>query len=568
MFSRTRFNSALQVPTRLVAATAMLCLITEATYAAPPLPDSGSLLQQNQQPKPPNPATNSTGLKLEQPASSNLPHTAPFMISHIEISGNTRFDSTTLHTLVADLEGQEHTLNQLNAAVDRISEYYHAHGYPLARAYVPAQTLKDGLVKIFIIEARYGAVHLNNTSLVDNSLIESTLSALHSQDFVEQSRLDRTLLLLSDMPGLISGATLEPGQSVGTSDLNVETQPSAPYSTNTSVDNYGNAATGRARVNGTFNWVDPFHHADVLSASVTSAGNNLNSGSLSYETLVSGQGVRIGAMGTDLYYRLAGDLAALKGHGRAQTDSLWLRYPWVRSVDVNINSQLQVEYKNLQDDIDTTGLNTNRHLDVAELMFSGDIRNSYLAGAQTTFSASLRSGEDKFDNSAAQALDQKSAQTEGNFVKINANVSYLQNFTASTAVYLALSTQWSNHNLDSSEKMVAGGAYSVRAYDMGALSGDTGGLSSLELRQNLFNWQGGTWQAVAFTDNQYVRINRNQWVAGTNGAHLNGAGLGLTWASDNGWHFKIYTAAPTGSVPELLKINKSVRAWAEIGVWF
>ena len=153
-------------------------------------------------------------------------------------------------------------------------------------------------------------------------------------------------------------------------------------------------------------------------------------------------------------------------------------------------------------------------------------------------------------------------------MKINANVSYLQNFTASTAVYLALSTQWSNHNLDSSEKMVAGGAYSVRAYDMGALSGDTGGLSSLELRQNLFNWQGGTWQAVAFTDNQYVRINRNQWVAGTNGAHLNGAGLGLTWASDNGWHFKIYTAAPTGSVPELLKINKSVRAWAEIGVWF
>ena len=568
MFPRTRFNSALQAPVRLIAAAAMLCLITEATRAAPPIPDAGSLLQQNQPPKPSMPANNSTGLKLEQPAGSNLPQSAPFMISHIDISGNTLFETAVLHALVIDLEGQEHTLNQLNAAVDRISDYYHAHGYPLSRAYVPAQTLTDGLVKIVVIEARYGEVHSNNTSLVDNSLVESTLSGLQGQDFVEQSKLDRTLLLLSDMPGLISGATLEPGQAVGTSDLNVETQPTAPYAANTSIDNYGNAATGRARLNGTVNWIDPLHHADILSASVTSAGSNLNSGSLSYETLVSGQGVRIGAMGTDLYYRLAGELAALKGRGRAQTDSLWLRYPWVRSVDVNVNTQVELEHKNLQDDIDSTGISTRRHLDVAEFLISGGTRTSFLAGAQTTFSLSLRSGVDQFDNAAAQALDQKSAQAEGSFMKLNTNLNHLQNFSTDTALYVALSTQSSNHNLDSSEKMVAGGAYSVRAYDMGALSGDTGGLSSLELRENLADWQGGIWQAVAFADNQYVKINHGPWVAGSNSAHLHGAGLGLNWASDNGWHFKLFAAAPTGSVPELLKVNKKVRAWAELGAWF
>lgn len=567
MFPRTRFNAALQVP-RLIATAAMLCLVTQASSAAPPIPDSGSLLQQNQPPKPSMPANNSTGLKLEQPESSTLPQSAPFMINHIEISGNTLFDTAILHALVIDLEGQEHTLSQLNAAVDRLSEFYHTHGYPLSRAYVPAQTLNDGLVKVIVIEARYGEVHLNNASLVDNSLIESTLSALHGQDFVEQTTLDRTLLLLSDMPGVISGATLEPGQAVGTSDLTVETQPTAPYSATSSIDNNGNAATGRARINGTVNWIDPFHHADIFSASLTSAGHNMNSGSLSYETLVSGQGLRIGAMGTDLYYRLAGELAALKGHGRAQTDSLWLRYPWIRSVDVNLNSQFQLEYKNLQDDIDSTGLRTNRHLDVAELMLSGDTRSSVLAGAQTTFSTTLRFGLDKFDDSAAQALDQKSAQAEGSFVKFNAHINHLQNLTPDTAVYLALSAQWSNHNLDSSEKMVAGGAYSVRAYDMGALSGDTGALATLELRENLVDWLGGSWQAVAFTDNQAVRINRSPWVAGTNGAHLHGAGLGLNWANSTGWHFKVYAAAPTGSVPELLKVNKKVRAWAEIGAWF
>ena len=516
----------------------------------------------------PAPANSGTGLILEQPRNSNLPQSAPFMITRIDISGNTLFDSATLHGLVSDMEGQEHTLNELNSAVDRISDFYHSHGYPLARAYVPAQTLQDGVVKIFVIEARYGEIHLNNSSLVDDDVIQSTLSALRAQDFVEQTRLDRTLLLLSDMPGLVSSATLEPGQNVGTSDLTIETQATPPLSANGTIDNYGNQYTGRARLTGTLNWIAPLHQADVLSLNLLTAGRNMNSGSLTYETLISGQGTRLGGTASDLSYRLGDGLSALQGHGTAQTASLWLHYPWQRSVDMNVNAQLQLDYKNLKDDIDSTGIYTNRHLDVAQFMLSGDARSNVLAGAQTSFSVLLRAGEETFDNAAAQALDEKSAHAEGGFVKFNVNFSRLQNFSQDTSMYMSLSTQWANGNLDSSEKMVAGGAYSVRAYDMGALSGDLGVLHSLELRENLFEIMGGPLQAALFTDNQYVKINADPWVAGTNGAHLHGAGLGFNWANDSGWHVRLYGAAPTGSVPELLKIKKSVRTWAEIGAWF
>ena len=558
---------------RALAMTVMLSVYwtIQVCQAAPTVPDSGSLLQQNQQSRPVPVPNNDTGLKIEKPAASDLPSSAPFRIDRIEISGNTLFGNETLHALVADLEGGEHTLGQLNDAVNKISDFYHARGYPLARAYVPAQTLQNGVVKIVVIEARYGEIHLDNSSLVQDSVLEATLHALHAGDTVEQTRLDRTLLLLSDIPGLNSSATLEPGQSVGTSDLVVQATATPEWNGNALLDNYGNAYTGRARLSGTLNWIDPLQHGDVASANLLSAGRDMDSASLTYETLVSGQGTRVGAMTSFLHYRLGLSLDKLEGHGTAGTGSLWLKYPWNRSMDVNVTTQLQLDYKNLKDEIDSTGIKTDRHSDAISLSLNGDVNSNVLAGAQTLWSVSWKGGEVNFDNAAAQALDQTSANVEGGFFKLNANYSRLQNFTQDTALYLAMSVQLTNGNLDSSEKMPVGGTYSVRAYDMGVLSGDSGLLRTVELRQMLGNWLGGPWQAIAFVDSQHIRINQNPWSTSSgsaNSAGLMGAGLGLGWANDSGWHMKISAAAPAGSVPQLLNTKKSVRLWAELGVFF
>jgi hemolysin activation/secretion protein len=132
-----------------------------------------------------------------------------------------------------------------------------------------------------------------------------------------------------------------------------------------------------------------------------------------------------------------------------------------------------------------------------------------------------------------------------------------------------LSAQWSNSNLDSAEKMVAGGAYTVRAYDMGAVSGDSGVLGNVELRQSMGDLGGfGQWQAVAFVDSEHVTVNQITWVTGVNGANLTGTGVGLNWSNNSGWHAKIYAATPVGSVPVLITDGKKTHGWAEIGAWF
>jgi hemolysin activation/secretion protein len=135
-------------------------------------------------------------------------------------------------------------------------------------------------------------------------------------------------------------------------------------------------------------------------------------------------------------------------------------------------------------------------------------------------------------------------------------------------VYVTIAGQWSNANLDPAEKMVAGGAYTVRAYDMGALSGDSGVLVSAEFRHELGELWRGPLQIVAFADTEHVTINHTVWAAGPNAATLNGAGLGLNWSWPGKWNAKAYVAVPLGPAPVLIGSNNSARIWLSLNKGF
>ena len=265
-------------------------------------PGAGTILQDIKPLEPPPPSPAQPGLTLPETPEANVPPTAPFPVKAIKISGNTAFDTATLHALLASAEGKELTLPELNAFVSRITDYYHAHGYPLARAIIPAQTIREGVVAIEVIEARYGKIILDNHSRVSDALLESTLSPLKSGQPIEQRQLDRALLLLSDIPGVVQSATLKPGEATGTSDLFVQGAPGPATAGVVTVDNDGNRYTGRARGSAEVALYDPLHHGDVLDANVLSSGKDMDYGRLSYDFLLNGEGTHVGGSYSALHY--------------------------------------------------------------------------------------------------------------------------------------------------------------------------------------------------------------------------------------------------------------------------
>jgi hemolysin activation/secretion protein len=469
-----------------------------------------------------------------------------------------------LHALVADAEGQNLTLAQLNKVASRITDYYHAHGFQLVRAIIPAQTIDKGVVHFQIVLADYGKISLDNQSRVKDSLLKATLAPLQSGQVIGQVELDHSLLLLSDIPSVTVTAVLKPGEAVGSSDLLVNASPGPVVSGNVALDNYGNRYTGRARLGGTVNFINPLHHGDVLSLSGLSSGADLNYGRFSYETLVNGQGSRVGGALSALDYTLGAPLVALNAHGTAQTQSFWLRHPLVRSRDVNVYAQIQYDGLQLRDHIDAAAIRTDRSLRSGTLSLNGDARDAFLTGGINIWNLGLTAGHLGFDDASAQLNDAATARTQGGYSKWNAGIVHLENLGPKDGLYLAASGQWAISNLDASQKMIVGGPYTVRAYDTGALSGDSGYLLSAEYRRDLGALWYGQWMAVAFADRAQVLVNRNTWTTGENRVALSGVGVGFNWAGPDQWNAKTYISIPVGPVPAQVERPGSVKVWLEV----
>lgn len=537
------------------------------TSLAQVYPGSGAILQQVQPSVPESAPNAQPGLTIQPQAAPAPADATPISVTHITVSGNTSFDTGTLHALVAKGEGRTLTLAQLSALAQTITDYYHAHGYPLARAYLPPQTIEHGTVQIAVLEARYGKVQVINHSRVTDGPIAAVLAPLRTGDLITQGPLDSRLLLLSDLPGVEPHATLSPGAAVGTADLAVRAEAGPFVTGNVTADDLGNRYTGRARLGANLDINSPLHRGDLLSANVLTSGKGLNYGRLAYQLPVSGSGTRLGVAYSALTYRLAGGLGNLEAHGTASVASAWLSQPFIRSSNVSITGHLQFNHKALDDRIDVAALINQRHSDSATFSLNATRRDEFGGGGIILASASFTPGRLSFDNTQAQTADASTLKTAGSYTRWNATLARLQTLTPHTRLYAGLSGQYSPNNLDPSEQFLLGGAYSLRGYEIGTLGGSSGYLATIELRHDLHLPLPGQWQGTLFADTGAVRRNAHP-VGPDNVAHISDVGLAFDWAGPDRWTGRVQVAIPVGATPTIAGERPSARVWVQLAKGF
>jgi hemolysin activation/secretion protein len=525
------------------------------------VPNSGELLQQTTRPMLPKPSSN-TGLTINEPAAQQLPASDPFLVRRIEISGNTLLASAELRSLVQPSEGKMLNLALLQDLAALITKRYQDHGYLLSRAYIPPQTLSDGSVRIAVLEARYGAVSVSNTSRVSDALLSSYLRPLEPGSPVVEDALQRSLLLLSDVPGAVVNATLAPGADPGTTDLQLSASLGAPDSGSFGLDNAGNRYTGRERLSAAVNVDDPLQRGDVLSLNAMTTGPDLSYGRVGYQALLeNGEGTTVGGGLSGLYYHLGNGLSDLHAHGTAEVETLTVLQPVIRSIAGNLFAQFAFDAKQLRDETDASDIHTDRHTDALTTTLAGDRRDSL---GISNMSMGLSLGHLGFDNEAAELANSSTARTGGTYAKYTLSLARLQALSESNSLYVAVNGQAADKNLDSSEQFFLGGPNSVRAYDVGTIGGAMGALATAELRHNLGVSSHGTWQTILFADSGVVRIYKNVFDTGDNSATLSGAGIGLNWAGGNGWTAALGVAKPIGAVSTLVGDAASSRVWLEL----
>lgn len=532
-------------------------------HAAPVPPDAGQTIRElKKQPEFNAPKVTTPLRSVDDAPKGSINNDVRIAVKAIHVSGSSAFAAGELEALVADLTGSEHTLAELNAGAARITAYYRERGYVVARAYLPAQEIKDGVVVISIMEGHIGKQHVSNQSRLSDERVNGYLSGIKSGDVLQAEPINRALLLLNHVTGVGGArATLQPGASVGTSDLAIELDPSAPYTANIELDNYGNRYTGEHRLGGELALNSPLKIGDQLTLRALTSDRNMTYARIAYQIPVGGSGFRLGAAYFDTSYRLGKEFATLQAHGTATSTSLFAVYPFIRSLDNNLAGTFTWEEKKLGDRTDVPFTTSDKSVQLVNFGLTGNHQDALGGAGMTSFDLALVSGRLSMDAGSLVA-DIASAKSNGAFTSLTYNVNRLQRLTDTNLLSIAFSGQQASKNLNSSEKFSLGGVSSVRAYPQGEGNGDQGWLVNLELRHNFAPMV----QGVMFYDTGSADVNRNQFAASANTRNISGAGVGAN-ANLADVQIKAYLAWRTGGgqpVSEPTTINRNQRLWLQV----
>ena len=519
----------------LSLAVAGLWLQTALSAQAQVVPDAGQILQQQAKPPAPPPQPGKT-LQVQTPATEVvLPGGSQVTLNALQFSGNSVIDSAKLQLLLADAPGQRFDMAGLRGLVDRVSAHYHQAGYLFARAYLPPQDLAAGVLRIEVLEGRYGQTRVQTEQPGWSDAAQAYFKRLAPDSVIEGAALERATLLLSDLPGVQSTPVMQPGTRTGTGDLVVALARGPAISGSIGADNQGNRYSGQHRVHGALDWNSPLRLGDKLSLRSMLSDEQLWLGSLAYSLALGSDGLLGSLSYAHTSYELGREFASLGATGTAKVGSAGLVYSLLRSNQANLKLSGQVQHKSLRDD--QLALHDRKTSVSVPLGLDFDRRDALGGGGLTFGSLSLTAGRLSMPEAQA-ALD--SNNTRGQFQKINLDLVRLQSLSSGFSAYGRFSGQWANKNLDSSERTSLGGASGVRAYPSGEATGDQGWLLQAELR-----WSQGAWEPYAFIDTGDVRINAKPAALMLhNRRELAGSGLGLRYQAKQ-WELNAAVAAQT-----------------------
>jgi hemolysin activation/secretion protein len=526
----------------------------------PPPPDAGQVLREMERPVAPRPHA-APILQLPEEREGQADEQIRFAVREARLEGGEALDKVDLKAELATLEGKEASLGDLRRKARQLTQMLRDAGYTLARVVVPAQEVRDGVVRFLALEGRLGRMSTDNQSAVNDSRLDATLRTQVPGDApLQTAPLDRALLLLSDLPG--AGAvvgTLAPGDRVGTSDLTVAVMPGKAWVGEVSADNYGNRYTGQNRISG---WIDansPAGLGDRLRANLTATDEALYYGRIAYDLPLGADGLRLGGALSRSTYQLGREFANLKAHGTADTASFYGSYPLLRSRSSNLTLGGNAEHRKLDDRIDSTSTVTDKSADVLTVSLDGDWQDTLLGEAVSRWRLASSSGRLSIETPSAKTLDAAGPQAAGRYDKWQASLMRLQSVTSTTRLYGSVQGQQAGKNLDSSEKFTLGGAYGVRAYPQGEGVGDDGLLANLELRQNLLPGL----EAKAFYDWGKVRVNHHNYTTAANAVTLSGYGVGLGWSA--GGFFANISVAWRDRQAAVSAPDEKQRGWLQLG---
>lgn len=162
------------------------------------------------------------------------------------------------------------TLGMLETVAEEITQYYRQRGFVLAKAFIPEQQVRDGIVTLTLLLGYLGDVKINNSERYTQATVDRIFyDVMHEP--VTTALMEEKLFYINDLPGLSAQGIFAPGVQVGDTLLNINVTREDRYNANVRLDNHGSDQTGEYRLYADFTINNPLKYGDRLQFALLGA---------------------------------------------------------------------------------------------------------------------------------------------------------------------------------------------------------------------------------------------------------------------------------------------------------
>ncbi|SMH30189.1 ShlB/FhaC/HecB family hemolysin secretion/activation protein [Azospirillum agricola] len=447
----------------------------------PPSLDPSRLEQRFE--RPPTPQSQP---ELEMPAPDKAPppkdaERITLTLNELQISGNSVYGTAELAELWRDRLGKPVTLADLYGLRDAITAKYRNDGYVLSQAIVPAQRIRNGIVRLEVVEGYVSDVLVQGEATDRLGLLRRMGEKIKASRPLRMADMERYVLLADDLPGVAVKTVLEASPDTpGASQLTL-TLERTPMDGLLMLDNRGTRSVGPMQLTGLVNVEDQLGLFERTTAQgiVTQQAREMR-------FLDLGQAVPVDAEGTLLQYGVRrswskpGDsVRPLELDNLTSSARIGLSHPFLRSRAETLRGDVGLTLHNSR----TMALGEKLSEDRLRVLTAGlsyDVSDGW--DGTNLVTVQLSKGLDILNATRSGSADLSRAGGRSDFRKITLTAQRNQKLDESNVLVLSGEAQYSPDELLSTQEFGVGGKYYGRAFDSSEISGDNGFSTRVELQ--------------------------------------------------------------------------------------
>ena len=378
------------------------------------------------------------------------------------------------------------TISMFEHIANTVTYFYRGKGFFLARAYIPEQVVKDGVIKIQVIESFLDQVVFDGNEVYGDEQLAKQFADLVGNPIYKDS-IEQKLFQLNDFPGLEASAVFGPGAKPGSAAMLVKAKDEKRKGF-VSFDNYGSVFTGENRLRLHYDFNNTFNQADRLSLNLLANFSPRNGlyGDLSYVQPVISNRYRVGGGISYNQFDVGEELADLGISGESFIVNAFISRNLVRSRLDNLGVGLDLSLKNATSKtIDTVAAEDKLTVFRFDVAYSGIDRWKW--PAQHSATASVSVGVPEFLGSMDSNGDELSGRRGGSGEFAGGDFSKLVlSYTRSQPIYefqtllFRYRGQYTSDLLTAIEQFSLGGPDTVRAYPVAEALVDKATFVSIE----------------------------------------------------------------------------------------